>query len=59
MKKSREMMKGHKWQYFCLCFSFIGWFLLTPFTLGILLFWLIPYIGVTTALFYDGIKDGE
>ena len=57
MKKSREIMKGHKWQYFCLMFSFIGWILLTPFTLGILAFWLIPYMGVTTVLFYDGIKE--
>ena len=57
MKKSREMMKGHKWQYFCLMFSFIGWCLLLPFTLGLLAFWLIPYMGVTTALFYDSIKE--
>ena len=57
MKKSREMMKGHKWQLFCLELSFIGWIILTPFTLGILLFWLTPYMGVTTVLFYDSIKE--
>ena len=57
MKKSREIMKGHKWEYFCLMLSFIGWVLLAPFTLCILFFWLIPYIGVTGALFYDSIKE--
>ncbi len=57
MKKSRTMMKGHKWQYFCLTLSFIGWILLTPFTLGILIFWLMPYMGVTTVLFYESIKE--
>ena len=57
MKKSREMMKGHKWQYFCLMFSFIGWWILVPFTLGILMFWLTPYMAVTAVLFYDSIKE--
>ena len=56
MKKSREMMKGHKWEFFCLCFSFIGWFILCIFTLGLLCFWLLPYLGVTQANFYDSIK---
>ena len=56
MKKSREMMKGHKWQFFCLGFSFIGWMILGAFTLGILYFWLIPYMGVSQANFYDSIK---
>ena len=56
MKKSREMMKGHKTQYFCLVFSFFGWIILCGFTLGLLLFWLVPYMSVTTVLFYDSIK---
>lgn len=56
MKKSREMMKGHKWEYFCLCFSFIGWFILGIFTCGLLYFWLLPYMGVAQANFYESIK---
>ena len=58
LKKSREMMKGHKWQYFCLGFSFIGWIILGILTFGILLFWLLPYMSVTRAIFYDSIKEG-
>lgn len=57
LKKSREMMKGHKWQYFCLCFSFIGWAIIGVFTLGLLYFWLMPYMGVAQANFYDAIKE--
>ena len=26
LKKSKEMMNGHKWKFFCLGFSFFGWF---------------------------------
>lgn len=57
MKKSRLMMKGHKWEYFCLMISFLGWMILSVFTCGLLLFWLLPYIGVTTILFYDSIRE--
>ena len=59
MKKSREMMKGHKWEYFCLTLSFYGWIILGIFTLGILYFWLIPYMNTTFANFYEKIKDGN
>ena len=57
MTKSREMMKGHKFDLFVLGLSFIGWAILGIFTLGLLYFWLIPYMGVSTAIFYDDIKD--
>ena len=56
LKQSREMMKGHKMQYFILNLSFIGWAILSVFTLGILLFWLVPYIEVTCANFYNDIS---
>ena len=59
LSKSRKMMKGHKWQYFCLEFSFIGWILLTGLTLGILSLWVIPYMGVASLVFYEEIKDAE
>lgn len=53
LKKSRAMMKGYKWNYFVFGLSFIGWVLLVPFTLGILLIWLIPYITIASALYYE------
>ena len=41
---SRKMMKGHKWELFVLDISFIGWYLLDFFTLGLLgIFFLNPY----------------
>lgn len=59
MKKSREMMKGHKWEYFCLNLSFLGWMILGILTIGILYFWLIPYMNTTFANFYEKIKGGN
>ena len=57
MKKSREMMKGYKMDYFVFCLSFIGWGLLVPFTLGLLLIWLAPYMEVAEAIYYDKLKE--
>ena len=57
LKKSREMMKGYKWNYFVFGLSFIGWILLTPLTLGILLIWLTPYMIIADALYYDKLKE--
>ena len=56
MKKSREMMRGHKGELFALLLSFIGWFLLSILTCFILFIWLIPYINTTEANFYNKIK---
>ena len=57
MKKSREMMKGYKMDYFVFCLSFIGWGFLVPFTLGLLLIWLAPYMAVAEAIYYDKLKE--
>jgi len=53
--KSSKLMRGHKWQLFCLGLSFIGWFLLSVLTLGIGLLWLLPYMQVSMVAFYDDI----
>ena len=55
IKKSKELMKGHKWEFFLLGLSFIGWMILGIFTLGILYLWLIPYMSVTMCNFYNGL----
>lgn len=57
LKQSREMMKGYKWNYFVFGLSFIGWILLTPFTFGILIIWLMPYMVIADALYYDKLKE--
>ena len=55
LKNSRTMMKGNKWAYFCLGISFIGWLLLLLPTIGLLSFWLFPYIDVTFCAFYNNL----
>jgi len=54
--KSKEMMQGNKWKFFCLSLRFWGWSLLCILTLGIGFLWLMPYMGVTFARFYDDLK---
>ena len=57
LSKSREMMNGYKWDYFVFLLSFIGWIVLVPFTLGILLIWLVPYMIVAEVIYYDKLKE--
>ncbi len=57
--KSKQMMKGNKWKLFCLHLRFIGWSLLAILTLGVGFLWLIPYMQVSIAKFYDDIKEGS
>ena len=58
LKKSWEMMKGHKADYFVLGLRFIPWALLCILTFGIGFLWLGPYIQVTYANFYDALRGG-
>ena len=51
--ESKKIMQGYKWKYFLLNLSFIGWGILSLFTLGIGLLWLIPYITTSLASFYN------
>lgn len=57
--RSVDMMRGHKWDLFVLFLSFIGWFLLCLLTFGIGLLWLIPYVNVSVAAFYEDLKAEE
>lgn len=57
LELSRKMMNGHKLDYFILSISFIGWVLLVPFTLGILLIWLYPYMATATTKFAVDVID--
>ena len=55
IKASRELMDGHKFDLFCLHWSFFGWALLSVLTLGIGSLWLNPYMNAATAAFYRSI----
>ena len=59
IRKSKKMMNGHKWDLFGLGLSFLGWIILGIFTLGILYLWLMPYMQVTYANFYNSLKEKE
>lgn len=49
---SREMMDGHKLELFWLDLTFIGWSIMTVFTLGIGTLFLNPYMNASYAAFY-------
>ncbi|PFN07355.1 DUF975 family protein [Bacillus cereus] len=55
--ESRRIMKGHKREYFLICLSFIGWFILSIVTFGIGFLWLIPYFYTTKAAFYEKVSQ--
>lgn len=52
LSESAEMMKCHKFDLFVLNLSFIGWFILSIFTVGLGLFYLIPYRYATLANYF-------
>ena len=56
LKKSKSMTDGYKLILFYLWLRFFLLALLCILTLGIGFFWLIPYVHVTMAKFYDDIK---
>nr|WP_321373190.1 DUF975 family protein [uncultured Bacteroides sp.] len=57
--KSKKMMYGYKWKFFCLNLRFLGWAILCLFTLGIGFLWLIPYMEISFAKFYDDINGRQ
>lgn len=57
IRKSKQMMVGHKWELFCLGFSFFWWFLLCGITFGIAYIYVAPYMFATFAEFYESLKN--
>ncbi|MEY8352053.1 DUF975 family protein [Lachnospiraceae bacterium 54-53] len=56
IRESKEMMEGHKWEYFVLELSFILWQLLIFATCGLALIYVYPYMTVTFANYYNALK---
>ena len=56
IRESKEMMVGHKWEYFVLELSFILWQLLGLVTCGLAFIYVHPYTNVTLANYYNAIK---
>jgi uncharacterized membrane protein len=57
LEQSKQMMNGYKWKLFYLLLRFFLLALLCVLTLGIGFLWLIPYVNITIAKFYDDVKN--
>ena len=58
LQRSKELMDGNKWKAFVLDLSFLGWYILSVLTFGILsIFWVTPYQGQTNAELYIALKE--
>lgn len=57
INRSEQMMKGYKMDLFLLQLSFIGWAILSVFTLFIAYLWLAPYMLAACAAFYVKLKE--
>ncbi len=57
IKKSKHMMYGYKWKLFTLHLRFLGWVILCVLSLGIGFLWLVPYMQVASAKFYEDLKN--
>lgn len=53
VEKSEELMQGHKWAWFWLPITFIGWFFLGALSFGIGFLWIMPYLQVALVVFYE------
>ncbi|MDE6758286.1 MAG: DUF975 family protein [Clostridia bacterium] len=58
-RRSIEMMRGNKGKLFRLYLSFLGWYILSYFTLGILFLFVMPYIRMTLYQFYQSIAPDQ
>ena len=58
LQKSRELMRGHRFDLFCLEWSFLGWIILAAFTFGIGGLFLSPYIDSARTSFYRELTAG-
>ena len=56
LQRSEAMMYGHKMDLFILHLSYIGWILLGILTLGIGLLWVMPWMEMAQAKFYEELK---
>ena len=56
IRESKEMMAGHKMEYFILEISFFFWMLLGSVTCGLAYIYVYPYMTVTFANYYNRLK---
>lgn len=56
IERSKAIMQGNRWRFFCLQLSFIGWDILALFTFGIGFLFLAPYKQAAYAAFYRDVS---
>ncbi len=56
LRKSKEMMEGHKTEFFLLMLSFIGWMVLACLTWGLGFLLLSSYTTMASTIFYQRLK---
>jgi len=56
ISRSKAMMQGRRWKFFCLGLRFLGWALLCVLTCGIGFLFLAPYMMTSTGRFYDDLR---
>lgn len=57
--ESRRIMDGHKAELFLLDLSFLGWYLLSMLTFGLLFIYVIPYHTAARTAFYNQLVGKE
>ena len=59
--ESKRMMEGHRWRFFCLNISFVGWYLLAMCAVYLVgnfaQLLLTPYVDAACAAFYEDLLD--
>ncbi len=58
LRESKEMMRGHKMEFFLLELSFIGWMLLggLGYVGYVIQFWTLPYMNLCYIMFYENLR---
>lgn len=60
VKRTITTIKGNRVAYYALIFTFIGWYMLSILTLGLLIIFILPYMSVAISNFYLSIiKEKE
>ncbi len=57
IRRSKELMYGHKTRLFFFWLSFIGWFILGLITFGLGFLYLFPYYNTAKACFYEDLVE--
>lgn len=58
IQASKQMMMGHKAEFFVLELSFIGWYIVGGLCLGVGSLWVAAYQNAAEAQFYEQLKTG-